>query len=511
MTDTTTENTPAAETVTEAAAAIPQQEPYVPEALGATRIAILLAEHTGEPVTPDDVAELVAQEHLEVVDHYKGWAMYSTAAARELDVELVRAVVGERVAWEAASLPRDAAAERIGWHWSDLVRMGEEGRITTGRGGRYLITDLDTMAAEADGEQYVTAQYAATDVLEIRLSDWKYVEAAGWIRPAHVYEREVGRRRTVTVSLYRLGDVRAVREVPGVDWEAVRGLPKGAPSPLREYAKLAPTRAAAVRGFAQALADRHGVTVWAWNSPYSGCWELDWERIEDLPTEATVRRELADDPEAGIYAGEITLCPAWGEITREAKELLEPGRAVVLDTETTDLHGHTVEIAVLDAATGKKLMDTLVNPEAPISDGARWVHGITDEMVADKRPFEKVLARLRKVTKGRTVLAYNAEFDRSVVLRDIARTGKRPMHLEPWSNWYCLMEAYAAWVGSHRWLRLGGGHRAAGDCEAARRVLIEMSKGMGTAFTPRPAVPGDPVPGPPSGTALARSSASEAQ
>ncbi|MEU6277078.1 hypothetical protein ABZ871_32440 [Streptomyces populi] len=142
----------------------------------------------------------------------------------------------------------------------ELWRAGEEGRITTGRGGRYLIADLDAMASEADGEQYVTAQVAATDVLEIRASNWRYVEAAGWITPARTYEKEVG-RRTVTVALYRLGDVRALRDLPGVDWEAMRGLPKGAPSPLREYAKLAPTRAAAVRGFAQGLADRHGITV----------------------------------------------------------------------------------------------------------------------------------------------------------------------------------------------------------------------------------------------------------
>ncbi|MFI8177990.1 3'-5' exonuclease [Streptomyces microflavus] len=505
MTDTTTETTAATETETTVVVP-PQQEPepYVPEALGATRIALLLAEHTGEPVTPEDIAELVAQDHLVQTDSYKGWPMYSTAAARELDVELVRSIVGERVAWEAASLPRDAAAARIGWHWSDLVRMGEAGRITTGRGSRYLITDLDTMAEQADGEQYVTAQAAATDVLEIRASDWKYVEAAGWIRPAETYEKEVGRYRTVTVSLYRLGDVRALLDLPGVDWEAVRGLPKGTPSPLREYAKLAPARADVVRSFAQRLADRHGVTVWAWNSPYSGCWELDWERIEDLPTEATVRRELADDPEAGAYAGEIELCPAWGEITREARDLLEPGRAVVLDTETTDLSGYTVEIAVIDAATGKKLMDTLVNPgDAEISDRARWVHGITDEMVADKRPFETVLPRLRKVTKGRVVLAYNAEFDRSVVLRDVARAGKKPMHLEPWGSWYCLMNAYADWLGSHRWLRLGGSHRAAGDCESARQVLIEISKGRGVEFTPTPPAPGDPVSGPPPGTILA--------
>ncbi|MGP4001191.1 hypothetical protein [Streptomyces sp. 8N706] len=147
MTDTTTETT----------AVTTQQEPPLPKALGARRIAGRLAEHTGEPVTGTDVDELVDQEHLVAVDSYKGWPMYSTAAARALNVDLVRSVVTDRLAWEAASLPRDAAAERIGWHWSDLDRMGREGRITTGRGGRYLIADLDKLAEEADGEQYVTA------------------------------------------------------------------------------------------------------------------------------------------------------------------------------------------------------------------------------------------------------------------------------------------------------------------------------------------------------------------
>jgi DNA polymerase III epsilon subunit-like protein len=478
-------------------------QPQLPEALGARRIADLLAEHTGEPVTADDVAVLVDQEHLVEVDSYKGWPMYSTATALALDVELVRAVVAERVAWEAASLPRDQAAERIGWHWSDIARMGREGRITTGRGERYLISDLDTLAEEADGEQYITAQAAATDVLEIRPSDWKYVEAAGWITPAHTYEREVGRTRTVTVCLYRLGDVRDLLEMPGVDWEAARGVAKGKPSPLREYARLAPSRATAIKGFAQGLADRHQVTVWAWDSPYTGGWELDWERIEDTPTLEDVRRELAADPEAGTYADEITLCPLWGQITREARELLEPGAAVITDTETTDLYGQTIEIAVIDAATGKTLMDTLVKPTTAITPGAYWVHGISDEDVAEARPWEKVLPRLRKVTRDKVICAYNAEFDRAVVLGDTRRAGKKPLHLEPSENWWCLMQAYADWLGSNRWLRLGGGHRAAGDCEAARQVLITMSQGRGSAFAPRPPAPGDPVPGPPAGTALA--------
>ncbi|RPF30182.1 hypothetical protein EDD96_6771 [Streptomyces sp. Ag109_G2-6] len=103
-TDTTTETTTAAAT-----AAVPQQEPYVPEALGAHRIATMLAELTGEPVHAADIATLVEQEHLVEVDSYKGWPMYSTATARELDVELIRSIVAKRVAWQEASLPRDEA------------------------------------------------------------------------------------------------------------------------------------------------------------------------------------------------------------------------------------------------------------------------------------------------------------------------------------------------------------------------------------------------------------------
>ncbi|MEU5900222.1 3'-5' exonuclease [Streptomyces venezuelae] len=476
MTDTVAETTPQ-----ETAAATASTQP-LPEALGARRIAGLMAQHMGLAVTADDVEQLVADKALAAIDSYNGWPMYATADALALDVELVRRIVTERQDWLAASLDRDAAAARIGWHWRDILRMGTEGRITVGPDDRYLITDLDRLAAEADGEQYITAQ-AAADLLEIRPADWRYVEAAGWVAPVHSYEQPVGRHRTVSVALFKLGEVRALREMPGVDWGAIRGLPKGTPSPLREYAKLAPTRAAVVKGFAQDLADRYSLTVWAWNSPYSGNWELDWERRDGAPTKAQVQGELIAHPQAGSYAAEVTLCPAWGKLTRKAKALLEPDTAVILDTETTDLDGQTIEIAVIDAASGKKLMDTLVKPTEPISQGAQWGHGLSDADVAGARSWEKVLPRLRKVTKNRIICAYNSSFDRGIILSDTRRAGKKPLHLEPWDNWYCLMDSYAAWIGSSRWLPLGGGHRAASDCTAARQVLVEMSKGRGVEFS----------------------------
>ncbi|GGU11330.1 hypothetical protein [Streptomyces lateritius] len=139
MTDTTT----TAEAIVPEQAAPPEEKTW-PEALGARRLADMLAEVTGELVRALDIEVLVEQKALTQVDEYKGWPMYSTEAAREVDVDLLRTIIAEREAWFEASLPRDAAAERIGWHWSDLARMGREGRITTGRAAH------DAMVATVD-------------------------------------------------------------------------------------------------------------------------------------------------------------------------------------------------------------------------------------------------------------------------------------------------------------------------------------------------------------------------
>ena len=71
------------------------------------------------------------------------------------------------------------------------------------------------------------------------------------------------------------------------------------------------------------------------------------------------------------------------------------------------MDGYVVEIAVVDAATGATLLDTLVNPGCPISAGARAVHGLSDADVAGAPRWERVLPQLLAVTRNRTVLAYN--------------------------------------------------------------------------------------------------------
>jgi hypothetical protein len=71
--------------------------------------------------------------------------------------------------------------------------------------------------------------------------------------------------------------------------------------------------------------------------------------------------------------------------------------------------GVVVEIAVIDAATGQVLLDTLVNPDGVrVDDGARAVHGISDEELAGAPRWGDVAPDFLAAVSGRRILAYNA-------------------------------------------------------------------------------------------------------
>lgn len=147
--------------------------------------------------------------------------------------------------------------------------------------------------------------------------------------------------------------------------------------------------------------------------------------------------------------------------------------AVVIDTETTDMLGAICEIAVVDVQ-GNVLLDTLVNPGCEISAAATAVHGIRGADVAAAPTFDQVLPRLLELTAGRPVLAYNAPYDHQVIVDDAARLGLDSAHLASPLRWGCLMRARSAANGAP-WQRLEAGHRARGDAEAARQVLLELA------------------------------------
>jgi DNA polymerase III epsilon subunit-like protein len=167
-------------------------------------------------------------------------------------------------------------------------------------------------------------------------------------------------------------------------------------------------------------------------------------------------------------------------VTIVAYETLRRCSGERINCETTDLDGVIVELAIIDAATGQVLLDTLVNPGGvPVADSARAVHGISDEELAAAPGWADVAPAFLAAVDGRRVLAYNADFDRGRVAATHASAGLDTAQLPRVSRWDCLMEAQSDWLRIGRWLRLGGRHRALGDAKAARQVLLRLASPAG--------------------------------
>lgn len=177
--------------------------------------------------------------------------------------------------------------------------------------------------------------------------------------------------------------------------------------------------------------------------------------------------------------------PTKEEIAAKARKYVEEN-ALILDTETTGLDeaAEIVEIAICDAR-GLLEFSALVKPTRPIPAEASKVHGITDEMVADARPWPQVQHIINTICWGRNVLAFNAEYDARLI-RQAKALSESQIDDAPY-DWGCLMKAYQAFAGLYRWPRLaaaceaigytfeGNAHRAMADAKAARAVLLHMA------------------------------------
>lgn len=93
-------------------------------------------------------------------------------------------------------------------------------------------------------------------------------------------------------------------------------------------------------------------------------------------------------------------------------------RYVVLDTETTGLEwreGHRIiEIGCVELL-GRQVTDQhyhqYINPQREVDQGAFEVHGISNEMLADKPVFDKVVRSFLDFVQGSTLIIHNASFD----------------------------------------------------------------------------------------------------
>lgn len=162
--------------------------------------------------------------------------------------------------------------------------------------------------------------------------------------------------------------------------------------------------------------------------------------------------------------------------------LANPDDYVILDTETTGLRwdDEIIEIAVL-GIDGAVLLDSRVKPVCKVSEGARQVHGISDEDLVDAPSFWDIYPALRSAVGGKNIVIYNAKFDKGKVWNCIRLWALEGLGA---AGYTCAMEMYAAYCGewseywgNYKWQKLpGAAHGALADCRAVLGLLGRMTE-----------------------------------
>jgi len=93
-------------------------------------------------------------------------------------------------------------------------------------------------------------------------------------------------------------------------------------------------------------------------------------------------------------------------------------RQVVLDTETTGLEvskGHRIiEIGCVELINRRRTNETFhryIQPDRDIDEAAEEVHGISNEMLADKPRFGDIAEAFIEFVSGAELIIHNADFD----------------------------------------------------------------------------------------------------
>lgn len=168
-----------------------------------------------------------------------------------------------------------------------------------------------------------------------------------------------------------------------------------------------------------------------------------------------------------------------------ANEVLKKNDVVLLDTETTgvDKKARLIDLGVINSK-GSTVIDLLINPNMPIPERASEVNHIYDDMVKNSPKFEQIYSRVFDLLDGKTILAWNSNFDKRIVENEFKILDKSP----PNCKWIDVMPIYGKYSNKGHFNKLclaaqecgiiqEQTHRSVDDCIFTLKVIQRMALG----------------------------------
>lgn len=101
------------------------------------------------------------------------------------------------------------------------------------------------------------------------------------------------------------------------------------------------------------------------------------------------------------------------------REVVASENYVILDTETTDLYGEIIDLAIIDVK-GVVLYNSLLKPTCKINPDAQVLHHISDEMVDSAPTIADEWAKISEIVGNKKVITYGAKFDSERINQSLA-------------------------------------------------------------------------------------------